>query len=150
MKQMALWKRQELRAAASTLECSAFPSLALPSQEDKARTVLPLQLACSNPQTREPSSTRPLGNSPPRPSPLHCSPFSGSQQSLPGVPLVRSLQPGHRGEAGRSHRAGVKGWGLRAAQKRPLPLPSALNTQGLGHILQPWGRGQWGGGGLPC
>ena len=143
MEQTALWKWQELRAAASPLECSASPSLALPSQEDKARTVVPLQLEHTNPQT----SYLPgrwgalLGG------PHHCTAVLSCVSAVSaGCPTGEQGSSRDTGGAGRSHRAGVKGGGLRATQQRPPQLPSALRTQGLGHTLQALGAG----GGLLC
>ena len=98
MGQMALWKRQkavgQLLAPSRALP---FPRPALLSQEDRVRTVLPLQLEQANPQTREQLSTRSLGNSPLPPSQPHHNPFSVSQRSLPGAPLVSKAPAGQRG-----------------------------------------------------
>ena len=147
MEKTASWKRQELRAAASTLECSAFPSLTLPSQEDKARTVLPLQLAHADPQTREQLSTRPLGNSPPQPSPLHRSPFSGSQRSLPGVPLVSKAPAGTQGRSWEEPQRWSRGMGTQGCSEKAAA--AAISSQDTGAWSHSPGLGAGAGWGTP-
>ena len=142
MEQTALWKRQELRAAASTLESSAFPSL-----EDKARTVLPLQLARANPQTREQLSTRLLGNSPPQPSPLHCSPFSGSQRSLPGVPLVSKAPARTQGRSWEEPQRWSQGTGTQDFSEKAAA--AAISSQDTGAWSHSPGMGAGAGWGTP-